>query len=277
MAAPEVQTGILARYVKVIYRIYSNGPVIMRSCPYFYLPIPKPRSYTHPHHLPLYHALSLSEGARYAKAGCFPCKTAAQCYYDEDRYEKCLEEGVHEYDYYIDEIDEYKQTFVVDGDHCLYSICQDGSMGKLCDVCEEDYFHSAEGICEPCANAGTSGGTALFVLAVLIGFVLFLGAAYLCAKPIYEYWDAKLAVWFDVGKVKVLVVTCQLVSSVSSSTGVIWPEPFYSFSAMLGSLQVSPFQVMVRSSTHYWLSSPPPFLIRAYFLPATTSPPVSLH
>lgn len=39
-------------------------------------------------------------------------------------------------------------------------------------------------------------------------------------------------------------MTAQLVSSVGESTGVVWPEPFYSVSNFLASFQVSPFNAL---------------------------------
>ena len=49
-----------------------------------------------------------------------------------------------------------------------------------------------------------------------------LGLAYFFAPALYKIWSNKLYLWRDVGKFKVILVTCQLVSSVSTSTGVEW-------------------------------------------------------
>mmetsp|Transcript_103196 Transcript_103196/g.296142 ORF Transcript_103196/g.296142 Transcript_103196/m.296142 type:complete len:975 (+) Transcript_103196:1698-4622(+) len=159
---------------------------------------------------------------------CFKCATPEQCIpADESLYDKCLQPTSDEFN---------------DG-VCSDAMCKDGATGKLCDVCLPDHFHGSDG-CSPCASAGTSGGLGGFILAVLIFAVVFLVLAYFVAKPIYDYWEAKLALWLDVGKIKVLLVACQLISSVSASTGVVWPDPFYTVSNSIGSLQLNVFQVM---------------------------------
>lgn len=42
----------------------------------------------------------------------------------------------------------------------------------------------------------------LVVIAIAVVFFVF---SYYFAPALYDWWDAKLAVWFDVGKIKVRI------------------------------------------------------------------------
>ena len=84
----------------------------------------------------------------------------------------------------------------------------------------------------------------MYILFILICALIGAAGLYFLARPLYDQLEKYMHTWFDIGKLKVLLVTCQLVSSVSDSTGVAWSEPFHSVTKFLASLQVSPFQVM---------------------------------
>ena len=62
----------------------------------------------------------------------------------------------------------------------------------------------------------------MFILCVIAAGLVALGLAYFFAPALYKAWSNKLYIWLDLGKFKVILVTCQLVSSVGESTGVQW-------------------------------------------------------
>ena len=130
---------------------------------------------------------SLETHACVAEEQC-PSNSPPSCY-EYERIERALE-GVAD-----------------DDSDCLHldSPCKQGATGPLCDVCEKGFFHGGGGYCEACERAGSAGGLAVFIVVMILLAVVFLAVAYVFAKPVYDYWDAKLAIWFDVGKVKVLV------------------------------------------------------------------------
>lgn len=107
------------------------------------------------------------------------------------------------------------------------SFCKRGSGGKLCDVCDRDYYYS-NGNCKKCEGSVT--GMVVLVCVVGIVVIILLGAASI--RTIREYVNENftllIAMIFNTGRFKIVLVTLQIVGSISTSTGIIWPEPFAS-------------------------------------------------
>ena len=102
-------------------------------------------------------------------------------------------------------------------------LCTTGASGPLCGVCDEGYtFSSSQKVCINCESA-KSILTLEFVVCVLILVAILV--LLIVTKRHPHLWS-RFVVLFDKGKGKVLWSNLQIVSSVSWTMEVVYPQPF---------------------------------------------------
>jgi hypothetical protein len=120
-------------------------------------------------------------------------------------------------------------------------LCKEGAGGRLCDVCEQSYFMSADTGCESCGSGGSVTGTvvAFFLLVVILAG---LAAVYYKGEEFLGFNLRDNAYWravADPARFKIVWATAQIVSSVTFTTNVSWPNPFKTMTKILGFVQLS--------------------------------------
>jgi len=129
-------------------------------------------------------------------------------------------------------------------------LCSEGAGGRLCDVCDKnEYFMKTGYGCESCENSGSVAGTVVTaLLIVLIAIVAVF--VYYRGEDVMGVDLRNNAIWrsvADPARFKILWATAQIVSSVSFTTSVSWPDPFRSMSKVLGVVQLSFAEVVPTS------------------------------
>ena len=126
--------------------------------------------------------------------------------------------------------------------------CKRGSEGPLCGVCSEGYFAGEDGTCLECdsAGAGVTGGVIVIILLCGLFVLLYVAKRFYSSQGIKSksadgqkdgeirfrsptlqwIWERKREV---TTKIKIVVVTTQVVSAIPTAVGVTPPPSLYNF------------------------------------------------
>jgi 2',3'-cyclic-nucleotide 2'-phosphodiesterase (5'-nucleotidase family) len=133
---------------------------------------------------------------------------------------------------------------VMDSEYNTGRICAAGHTGRLCSVCNEGWYRTQDVECRECAHVDAD--------AKYIFLFIFIGSMPIALFILYCHYGPRIklmlprlwALVFEVSRFKVLLSTVQIIGSISSSTDVMWPEPFASLARVYEISMLSPFDVL---------------------------------
>jgi len=172
-------------------------------------------------------------------ADCQPCPLGAKCF-GGDRL--VVQEGWWRTGLLSDKIWQCPVTKnCLRGTESEPSRCHTGSTGPLCGVCSDGYYNSGGHECKPCGEGVSNifffvvGSFCIFLLVVTIAWkghrYAYTGTRQVQMRASKLYRVSQMA------RLKILVVACQIISSVEASLDLKFPPPFDKLLALLSLLQ----------------------------------------